>query len=449
MADKPPPNAQQGATSDPAKRPHHTTKAQPRTAKTKLRISPQPAILDGLKQLPEQTSPSYLAPANNTQQKDFITAKSYLMQYRGNHSTFNAYRRELERLMQWSWHVRDSSITSLERADLETYIEFCMHPPLSWIGTKRVARFRDQQGQRTANDAWRLFVVSATKAAHRMGKEAQAAQYQVSQQALSATFIALGSFYSYLHSEHKVPANPVALIRQKSKYLQRQQGQRKVRRLNELQWDFVVETAQLMAAEQPAVHERSLFIISILYLLYLRISELVSTERWQPKMGDFYCDSQGSWWFHTVSKGNKARDISVSSSMLKALVRYRKFLGLHPELPISSDSTPLVSRLGSNQAITSARQIRNLVQACFNRAITRLQLDGFEDEASNLEYATVHWLRHTGISDDINRHQRPIAHVRDDAGHSSSATTDRYNDIALQERHRSAQAKQIRPDDTN
>jgi len=53
----------------------------------------------------------------------------------------------------------------------------------------------------------------------------------------------------------------------------------------------------------------------------------------------------------------------------------------------------------------------------------------------------VHWLRHTGISDDVKR--RPREHVRDDAGHSSSAITDKYIDIELRERHRSAKNKPI------
>ena len=43
--------------------------------------------------------------------------------------------------------------------------------------------------------------------------------------------------------------------------------------------------------------------------------------------------------------------------------------------------------------------------------------------------ATVHWLRHTGISEDVKH--RPREYVRDDAGHSSSAITDRYIDIEL------------------
>jgi hypothetical protein len=55
--------------------------------------------------------------------------------------------------------------------------------------------------------------------------------------------------------------------------------------------------------------------------------------------------------------------------------------------------------------------------------------------------ATVHWLRHTGISDDVKI--RPREHVRDDAGHSSSAITDKYIDIELRERHRSARNKII------
>ena len=48
---------------------------------------------------------------------------------------------------------------------------------------------------------------------------------------------------------------------------------------------------------------------------------------------------------------------------------------------------------------------------------------------------------HTGISDDVKT--RPREHVRDDAGHSSGATTDRYIDIGLRERHQSAKNKPL------
>ena len=82
------------------------------------------------------------------------------------------------------------------------------------------------------------------------------------------------------------------------------------------------------------------------------------------------------------------------------------------------------------------------MQYCFDQAIERLKNDGFAEESESLIEATVHWLRHTGISDDVKR--RPREHVRDDAGHSSGAITDRYIDVGLKERHKSARRKPIR-----
>lgn len=83
------------------------------------------------------------------------------------------------------------------------------------------------------------------------------------------------------------------------------------------------------------------------------------------------------------------------------------------------------------------------MQLCFDEAVNHLRNQNAIDEADELEYATVHWLRHTGISDDINKNGRPIAHVRDDAGHHSILTTDRYNDVELKARYLSAKGKKL------
>jgi len=91
--------------------------------------------------------------------------------------------------------------------------------------------------------------------------------------------------------------------------------------------------------------------------------------------------------------------------------------------------------------VSCTSSIRYIVQNCFDQAIIKLKKDGFLEEAESLMVATVHWLRHTGISDDVKI--RPREHVRDDAGHSSSAITDKYIDIELRERHRSARNKII------
>jgi hypothetical protein len=79
------------------------------------------------------------------------------------------------------------------------------------------------------------------------------------------------------------------------------------------------------------------------------------------------------------------------------------------------------------------------VQKYFDLAAEKFEISGNPHAAESLRMATVHWLRHTGISEDVK--SRPREHVRDDAGHSSSAITDRYIDIELHERARSAKKK--------
>ena len=143
-----------------------------------------------------------------------------------------------------------------------------------------------------------------------------------------------------------------------------------------------------------------------------------------------------------MGKGNKERQIAVSEAMLDSLVRWRLFLGLSP-LPSPADNSPLIPKIRGTGPMSDTAPIRRLVQTCFDLATDALRKQQQDSEADSLSVATVHWLRHTGISEDVKI--RPREHVRDDAGHSSSATTDRYIDIELQARYQSAQKKKIEP----
>lgn len=156
-------------------------------------------------------------------------------------------------------------------------------------------------------------------------------------------------------------------------------------------------------------------------------------------MNHFQRNSKGNWWFTTVGKGNKERQIAVSDLMLAALKRYRKYLRLSP-LPSPADNSTLFPKVKGQGSISNTTYVRTLVQKCFDKAIIKLSADNYIEEAETLNEATVHWLRHTGISDDVKR--RPREHVRDDV-HSSTAITDKYIDIELQERHKSAKNKPL------
>jgi site-specific recombinase XerD len=364
---------------------------------------------------------------------DLKYAIQFLNAYSGNIDTFKSYRREIERLLQWCWYVKIKTLKDLRRPDIEEFLAFCQSPPLDWIGTKHVSRVIKMEGRCIPNHEWRPFVGKISSG--------DTKTYTLSQSALQAIFAILSSFYNYLQQEEYVTHNPIAQIRQKSKFLRKHQNKKQVRRLSEMQWSYVVRSAELMAVKEPEIHERTLFIMNALFAMYLRISELVASERWIPQMGHFHKDMDGNWWFKTVGKGNKERDICVSNDMLEALKRYRLSLGLC-SLPSPGEETPLISKALGEGPIGSTRHIRKIVQSCFDRATENLIKDGFKEEGEALMSATVHWLRHTGISEDVKI--RPREHVRDDAGHSSSAITDRYIDIELRARHASAKDKLIK-----
>ena len=371
---------------------------------------------------------------------DYEYALKFMYSYNGSSATFNAYRRELERFFQWSWRIEQRSVLLHQREDIEEFVRFCLNPPLAWIGVKNVPRFVIADGLRAPNDSWRPFVVSVSKEQFRKGRTADRKEYVMGQSSIKSLFTALSSFYDFLTQEDLTDTNPVALIRQKSKFLSRQQHKTKVRRISTLEWEYVIETSQIMANEDPEQHERTLFIMNCLFSMYLRISELVANERSSPVMSDFKKDHDGNWWLHVTGKGNKLRTITVCDEMLMALKRYRKHLNLTP-LPASDDATPLIPKNLGRGPMTSTRHIRTIVQNCFDNAFERMKIDGFEEDASELRAATVHWLRHTGISEDVKI--RPREHVRDDAGHQTMQTTDRYIESDERERHHSGKKKRI------
>ncbi len=387
----------------------------------------------------EQSFPAYLK-VFSCYKRDFKAALAFLYAYKDINMTYNAYRREIERFLHWSWQIAKKSILTLKRADIEAYVKFCQHPRPTWIGLFKRHRFIEIQGKRVPNPAWRPFVATVTKTENRKGIKPKISKFEFSNNSLKELFAILNSFYNYLLQEEYAKVNPVMLIRQKSKFIRKTQGQPKIRRLSELQWQYVIKTAEKLANEKPSKHERTFFIMSILYSMYLRISELVASDRWTPKMHDFTADNDGNWWFTTVGKGNKERRIAVSKSMLEALKRWRKALSLSP-LPSPADNYPLLPKEKGIGPITSTNSIRKIVQYCFDRTIENLNRDNLNVAAEALNAATVHWLRHTGISDDVKF--RPREHVRDDAGHSSGAITDKYIDIELKERHKTAKNKVI------
>ena len=372
--------------------------------------------------------------------QEFLYALHFLKAYTGSQGTFNSYRREIERFLQWTWLYCKKDLTQLKRADIEAYIHFCQYPPAGLIGPHKVPRFIVKEGLRIPNAKWRPFIQHISKAARKSGDMPSIDDATLSPGAISEIFAILSTFFNFLIAEEYLFSNPVMLIRQKSKFIRKQQQAAPVRRLSDIQWQMVYQSAEALAIQEPHKHERTLFIVSLLFGMYLRISEVVASERFTPCMNHFMKDANGAWWFKTVGKGNKERHIAVSDAMLNSLIRWREFLGLAP-LPGVSDTSPLIPKLRGQGPMSDTAPIRRLVQLCFDEAEARLRAINQADEADLLRAATAHWLRHTGISEDIKK--RPRDHVREDAGHTSGVTTDRYIHIEKQARYDSARNKTI------
>lgn len=77
-------------------------------------------------------------------------------------------------------------------------------------------------------------------------------------------FAILSSFYNFCLQEEVAQVNPVALIRQKSKFIRTESTAPVIRRLSEKQWQTVIHIAK-EKAKKDEKHERTVFILSCLY----------------------------------------------------------------------------------------------------------------------------------------------------------------------------------------
>ena len=182
---------------------------------------------------------------------DYGHALRFLYSYRGSFETFNSYRREIDRLLQWSWFIEQKSILELKRLDIEHFIEFCGKPPKRWIGFKMVSRFITKEDVLQPNPEWRPFIAKISKKAFQDGERPTKASFELSQQGIKQIFAILGSFYNALIQEEVTEVNPVIQIRQKSKFIRKTSATPMIRRLSEKQWQMVFGVTKELAEQNP------------------------------------------------------------------------------------------------------------------------------------------------------------------------------------------------------
>jgi len=333
--------------------------------------------------------------------------------------TYIRFRNEVERFLLWSILVHEKPVNEFKKLDVLAYADFCWKPSASWIGTANEDRFIFTNGLYRTNRKWRPFKLQASKS--QRDKRVDKTKYRPSQQTFNAMFTAVISFYKHLMNEDLCQGNPAQLAKKDCRHFIADTQVRETKRLTEAQWQYVIDTATMMADTDP-LYERHLFIVASLKTLFLRVSELSERVDWSPVMGHFWEDENNNWWLKVYGKGRKLRDVTVPSEYLVYLSRYRNARNLSP-LPSSGENTVLVEKIRGQGGMT-ARHITRLVQEVFDQSYTRMKASESAAAARKLREASSHWLRHTGASMEIENN-RPLKDLSEDLGHSSMSTTDK------------------------
>ncbi|ART79317.1 tyrosine-type recombinase/integrase [Oceanisphaera avium] len=380
-------------------------------------------------------------------------AMDWLLESRFNDNNYKSYRSELTTFLHWCFDVAQSSPLNLTRNSMNQYVQYCLAPPKELIAYRNVAQFvlNKEWMERLPNPLWRPF----------LGKKQEGVElaYRMTDATLKTKLAILSSFYSYLINEEITERNPAVLWMRHSRFGSQPtlvaglDEADEIRVFSDLQWSYVMSTARTLAEQEPQRHQRTLFLVALMYGCYLRISEVAARPGFAPVMSQFRRDSHtGIWSFHIpVSKGGKKRSVAVSRELLSELKSYRISLKLSP-LPSPTEATPLFIRhkaagRGRDQGLLNAnlgvRQLRDLLNELIKCAADKAAEDGFEYDGTVMRSLTVHSIRHTGITHDINLNGRPLSHVQADAGHDSIDTTSQYLHTGQIERHESAANKRL------
>jgi site-specific recombinase XerD len=379
-------------------------------------------VYDDLKQVKLNDYPElnqYLADAIKWKATTWTWGQEFLSYIGRNKSqhTYTRFRSEVEKFLLWAFLVDNKPIDELRKSDILAYIDFCWRPPLPWISLNNHEKFLLQNGAYLQNTEWtpfRLLLAKGDKS------KPDKKTYRPSQQTLHSTFTALNAFYKHLMDEEYCYGNPVQIAKKDCRYFINDKQVKEAKRLTEFQWDYLLQTAQDMADSNQR-YERGLFLIASLKALFLRISEYSERPEWVPVMGHFWNDSDDNWWLKIYGKGRKLRDITVPSSFIEYLKRYRRYRGLNG-LPVTGEQHPIIEKLRGRGGMTS-RQLSRVVQEVFDVAYEKMKSQRGEDAAVKFKEASTHWLRHTGASLEIER-GRPLKDVSEDLGHASMSTTD-------------------------
>ena len=309
-------------------------------------------------------------------------------------------QKELYRFLTWCREEAKKSLAQLNVADLNAYKDFLRNPPPDWISRTKWPRH---------DPRYRPFTGPLSDPSRRQA------------------MIAVKGLLAFAEQTGYLRRNPGALVRN----VRAPQASRITRYLTPEAIALAIATVSRRLPDSPAAlrrRERDRFLLIAFAHTGARLNELVSAN-----MGALYAEG-GRWWIDVLGKGNKPRRLPVPDEMLDAFREYREAYGL-PAHTARADRMPLVlsSRSRTVQRLTDEAAAEAL-KGIFAEAASAATQAGKADIAASLRHASVHWLRHSMLTNHANNGVQ-LKTLQDTAGHANIATTAAYLHKTDNERH--------------
>lgn len=377
-------------------------------------------------------------------------------------NTFRTYRRDLDRFFLWRWFKVGESCLTMRSAEMTAFVMFVDSPPTSWQGAICRGRLQKTKPLKDGsageiiegpNPEWRPFIMERRQATG-LAKSSKVSM-----------FGGLSALYGSLIEAELIEHNPVLTSRKRSLGKVGKLGKVKERIMSDAQLEAIFRASDSIAGFKGA---RSRYIVSMLYYLGVRVSELcdkVVPAGVIPCLTNrFLCLPEG-WVFHiddSVGKGDKGRYIPVTNTLLSEVKRFRAAFSVElgrklTTLPSQAERLPLVPHshrgtmehegLDSNSIRNEIKSVLEVARKMLEEDSNQLKVAGDTDgadaisrEAEGLMAISPHWFRHKYATDDIADGGN-IAHTQANLGHSDLATTSIYVHADLNTRLESSEKK--------
>jgi site-specific recombinase XerD len=358
----------------------------------------------------EEASQPYATDCQIEAKHDLQAVSCWLRKYAAQPKTWEAYRRESQRLLMWCVYERGLSLGQLKAQDFEAYFQFLQAPPASWCTTR--SHLRAGRHSRL----WRPLIAGLKPSALKMALRV------------------IHSLMNYLVSANYVRSNPLKLVHStqgQAMDLEERKYQVWERMLENDEWQALQKALQELPQRTVLEIDHKLstqLLVGLLYFLGLRIHE-VANHTWNA-----FRLKDEQWWFFVKGKGQKYAHIPVNHELLAWVKMYRLHLGKVP-LPSPDEAEPFFMSRVRGKAL-KIRQLYNWIKALGKEASKQFRHAPLKEE--KLQRLSPHWLRHLFASHQ-DKAGVPATIIKANMRHASHQSTQVYLHAEDNLRHQAVQ----------